>query len=153
MWLFSLSTFWVTLLLVAVIGGFTALGVVLGRRARSRPAANVEPVGVVQGTLLGLVGLLLAFGLTMAVGRYEARRALVLDHLATEQARHRAAARGRLTIERDLEDVAALADPALAEPADAGGGVHESPTALPEGEMQLSRNRPPGPDGRRGTTI
>jgi hypothetical protein len=83
MWLFSLSTFWVTVLLVAVIGGFTALGVVLGRRARSRPAANVEPVGVVQGTLLGLVGLLLAFGLTMAVGRYEARRALVVQEANT----------------------------------------------------------------------
>ena len=32
-----------------------------------------------QGTLLGLVGLLLAFGLTMAVGRYDNRRALVVQ--------------------------------------------------------------------------
>ena len=36
-----------------------------------------------QGTLLGLVGLLLAFGLTMAVGRYEARRALVVQEANT----------------------------------------------------------------------
>jgi len=34
---------------------------------------------VAQGTLLGLVGLLLAFGLTMAVGRFEARRGLVVE--------------------------------------------------------------------------
>jgi hypothetical protein len=34
---------------------------------------------VAQGTLLGLVGLLLAFGLSMAVGRYETRRSLVVQ--------------------------------------------------------------------------
>jgi hypothetical protein len=33
----------------------------------------------VQATLLGLVGLLLAFGLTMAVGRYDNRRAIVVQ--------------------------------------------------------------------------
>ena len=38
-----------------------------------------EPFGVVQGALLTLVGLILAFGLAMAVGRYEARRAAVVD--------------------------------------------------------------------------
>ena len=36
-----------------------------------------------QGALLGLVGLLLAFGLTMAVGRYESRRALVVQEADT----------------------------------------------------------------------
>jgi hypothetical protein len=36
-------------------------------------------VGVVQGTLLGLVGVLLAFGLTMAVVRYDVRHALVVE--------------------------------------------------------------------------
>ena len=38
-----------------------------------------EPFGVVQGALLTLVGLVLAFGLAMAVGRYDARRAAVVD--------------------------------------------------------------------------
>ena len=37
-----------------------------------------EPLGVLQGALLGLVGLVLAFGLSMAVGRYDARRAAVV---------------------------------------------------------------------------
>ena len=38
-----------------------------------------EPFGVVQAALLTLVGLVLAFGLAMAVGRYDARRAAVVD--------------------------------------------------------------------------
>ena len=38
-----------------------------------------EPFGVLQAALLGLVALILAFGLTMAVGRYDARRAAVVQ--------------------------------------------------------------------------
>ena len=38
-----------------------------------------EPFGVLQAALLGVVGLILAFGLALAVGRYEARRAAVVD--------------------------------------------------------------------------
>ena len=76
---FELSTFWLAVVLVIVVGGFTVAGIVVGRRVGSRPDVATEPVGVVQGALLGLVGLLLAFGLTMAVGRYEARRALVVQ--------------------------------------------------------------------------
>ena len=38
-----------------------------------------EPFGVVQGALLTLVGLVLAFGLAMAVARYESRRVAVVD--------------------------------------------------------------------------
>ena len=34
---------------------------------------------MLQAALLGLVALILAFGLTMAVGRYDARRAAVVD--------------------------------------------------------------------------
>ena len=37
-----------------------------------------EPVGVVQGALLAFVALILAFGLTLAVGRYENRRTAVV---------------------------------------------------------------------------
>ena len=69
----------VFVLLLLVIGGASAAGIAVGRRLRQRPDSNREPVGVVQGALLGLVGLLLAFGLSMAVDRYEARRALVVD--------------------------------------------------------------------------
>lgn len=80
---FDLDTFWLAVVLVVIIGGSTVAGIVVGRRLRDRPNASSEPVGVVQGALLGLVGLLLAFGLTMAVGRYEARRALVVQEANT----------------------------------------------------------------------
>ena len=55
------------------------LGLALGRVARDRSQHLREPFGVLQAALLGLVGLILAFGLSLAVGRYEARRAAVVD--------------------------------------------------------------------------
>jgi len=42
---------------------------------REHSATLREPFGVLQGALLGVVGLVLAFGLSLAVGRYENRRA------------------------------------------------------------------------------
>jgi len=76
---FELGTAPLGLVLVLIIGGSSAVGVTIGRRLRARKTQGHESVGVVQGTLLGLVGLLLAFGLTMAVNRYEGRRALVVQ--------------------------------------------------------------------------
>jgi hypothetical protein len=76
---FQLSTLILVLALILVVGGAVTAGAIIGRRLRSRPEGHRESVGVVQGTLLGLVGLLLAFGLTMAVGRYDARRSLVVE--------------------------------------------------------------------------
>jgi hypothetical protein len=76
---FHMSTAVLVILLIVVIGGSVTTGILVGRALRGRPRVEHEPVGVVQGTLLGLVGLLLAFGLSMAVGRYEARRALVVQ--------------------------------------------------------------------------
>jgi hypothetical protein len=67
------------LLLFAVLLGATALGVFLGRRVRHLSDSLKEPFGILQGALLGLVGLLLAFGLSLAVSRYEARRANVVS--------------------------------------------------------------------------
>jgi hypothetical protein len=67
------------IVLLLIVAGAVAAGVAIGRHLRARPDPGHESVGVVQGTLLGLVGLLLAFGLTMAVGRYEGRRALVVQ--------------------------------------------------------------------------
>ena len=77
--LFRLSTAALAILLVAVLAGSVAIGVLAGRAMRDRPGTRHETAGVVQGALLGLVGLLLAFGLSMAVGRYESRRALVVQ--------------------------------------------------------------------------
>ena len=76
---FRLSSWEVTLILLAVVLGTTAIGLVLGRYLRHRSEHLREPFGVLQAALLGLVGLVLAFGLALAVGRYEARRTAVVD--------------------------------------------------------------------------
>ena len=76
---FHLSTVALVVVLIVVLGGSASVGVLIGRALRARPGTRHEPVGVVQGALLGLVGLLLAFGLSMAVDRYQSRRALVVQ--------------------------------------------------------------------------
>jgi hypothetical protein len=50
----------------------------LGRRVRHLSTALSEPFGVLQAALLGVVGLILAFGFSLAVTRYEDRRAAVV---------------------------------------------------------------------------
>ena len=75
---FRLSSVELALILLAIVLGTTLLGDFVGRRLRGRAELR-EPFGVVQAALLGLVALLLAFGLTMAVGRYDARRAAVVS--------------------------------------------------------------------------
>ena len=59
--------------------GATGLGVLLGRWHRHRTETLREPFAVLQAALLGFVGLILAFGLALAVGRYESRRAAVVE--------------------------------------------------------------------------
>ena len=71
---FSLPSWALALIVFAVIGAATAGGYVTGRYLREHQATLREPFGVLQGALLGIVGLILAFGLTLAVGRYEDRR-------------------------------------------------------------------------------
>jgi hypothetical protein len=72
---FSLSTWQVALVVLAVIGAATAAGHMSGKYLREHSETLREPFGVLQGALLGVVGLILAFGLTLAVGRYQDRRA------------------------------------------------------------------------------
>src|SRR3954447_3057367 len=50
----------------------------LGHRVRHLSDMLKEPFGILQGALLGLVGLILAFGLSLAVSRYEDRRANIV---------------------------------------------------------------------------
>ena len=76
---FTLSSWQLALVLAGILVGATILGLVVGRALRQHSDTLREPVGVVQGALLTLVGLILAFGLAMAVTRYEARRAAVVD--------------------------------------------------------------------------
>src|SRR4051812_45296443 len=76
---FRLTSIELGLLLFGVLMGATLLGAALGRRYRHHSATLKEPFGVLQAALLGLVGLLLAFGLSLAVSRYESRRANVVS--------------------------------------------------------------------------
>ena len=76
--LFRLSTFELALLVFGVIMGVTALGAFVGRRMRHVSETLTEPFGVLQAAMLGVVGLILAFGLSLAVTRYEDRRASVV---------------------------------------------------------------------------
>ncbi len=75
---FRLTSLELGLLLFAVIFGATGLGTFLGRRVRHLSESLREPFGVLQGALLGVVGLLLAFGLSLAVSRYEDRRSNIV---------------------------------------------------------------------------
>src|SRR4051812_20964524 len=59
--------------------GATILGLWAGARLSDRRDHLRDPLGVVQGSLLTLVALVIAFGLAMAVGRHDARRAAVVD--------------------------------------------------------------------------
>src|SRR5690348_4543055 len=76
---FSLRSWELALLILAVIGSATAVGYTVGRYLRKHEEQVREPFGVLQGALLGVVGLILAFGLSLAVGRYEDRRAATVD--------------------------------------------------------------------------
>jgi hypothetical protein len=80
---FSLSSWELWLLVFAVIGTVSALGVLAGRYLRRHLDTYREPIGALQAALLGVVGLILAFGLTLAVGRYENRRADVVTDANT----------------------------------------------------------------------
>lgn len=66
------------MLLFAIVLGTTALGAFLGSRVRHLSDSLREPFGVLQAALLGVVGLILAFGLSLAVSRYEDRRAAIV---------------------------------------------------------------------------
>jgi hypothetical protein len=76
---FRLSSWALALILFAVVLGATGLGVLLGTYLRHRSESLREPFAALQTALLGVVGLILAFGLALAVGRYESRRAAVVD--------------------------------------------------------------------------
>lgn len=80
---FSLSSWELGLLVFCVVGGMSALGVLAGRYLRAHSERYREPIGVLQGALLGVVGLILAFGLSLAVGRYQDRRADVVTDANT----------------------------------------------------------------------
>jgi hypothetical protein len=80
---FRLTTGELWLIVAAIVLGFVAVGYLTGRFLRSHAETLREPVGIVQGAFFALVGLILAFGLTLAIGRYDSRRAAVVDDANT----------------------------------------------------------------------
>lgn len=80
---FSLTTWELWLIVFAIIVGACALGAVVGHELRRRTEGYREPISALQGALLGVVGLILAFGLSLAVGRYQDRRADVVNDANT----------------------------------------------------------------------
>jgi hypothetical protein len=77
--LFRLSSPVLMVVLLLVIVGAAVGGLLLGRSRREHHQGLKESSGVLQGALLGFMGLVLAFGLSLALGRYEGRRAAVVD--------------------------------------------------------------------------
>jgi hypothetical protein len=75
---FGLSTWVLALVLFLVMGGATAVGLWIGHSVRHDAESLREPFAVMQAALLGFMGLVLAFGISLAVQRYEARRAAVV---------------------------------------------------------------------------
>src|SRR4026207_1314839 len=80
---FSLDGWQLGLVIFAIVGGACVVGVLLGRYLRRHSEHYREGIGALQGALLGVVGLILAFGLTLAVGRYQDRRADVVTDANT----------------------------------------------------------------------
>jgi hypothetical protein len=81
--LFDLSTGALALLLFGATLGATALGAFIGHRVRHLSDSLSEPFGILQGAMLGVVGLILAFGLSLALSRYEDRRDAIVDETNT----------------------------------------------------------------------
>jgi hypothetical protein len=77
--LFRLSSPALIAVLLLVIVGSALGGLFVGRSRREHHHGLKESSGVLQGALLGFMGLVLAFGLSLALGRYEDRRAAVVD--------------------------------------------------------------------------
>jgi len=134
---FSLNSVVLGVILFAVILGAAALGVFIGRRHRHRREELREPFGALQGALLGVVGLVLAFGLALAVGRYESRRAVVVeDANAIGTTWLRAQTLPEPTRSRSLVLIRAYADTAI-RLSDVVPGSPESTSAAAEGDELL----------------
>jgi hypothetical protein len=80
---FSLDSWQLGLVIFAIVGGACVVGALIGLYLRRHSEHYREGIGALQGALLGLVGLVLAFGLTLAVGRYQDRRADVVNDANT----------------------------------------------------------------------
>lgn len=79
MHIFELDTWLLAALILAVVLAAGVLAFAVARRLRSRSDHLREPYGVLQAALFGVVALILAFGLSLAVGRHDSRRTAVVN--------------------------------------------------------------------------
>jgi hypothetical protein len=80
---FQLSSPVLALGLLVLVVGSAVCGLLVGRSRRAHHQGLKESSGVLQGALLGFMGLILAFGLSLALGRYEDRRAALVEDANT----------------------------------------------------------------------
>jgi hypothetical protein len=80
--LFQLSSPVLAVGLLLLVVGSAVGGLFVGRSRRAHQGLK-ESSGVLQGALLGFMGLILAFGLSLALGRYEDRRAALVEDANT----------------------------------------------------------------------
>jgi hypothetical protein len=73
-------TYLIAFIILALIIAFYLLGYRLrGRAVLKNPKAQLPDLGALNGTLLGLLGLMLAFTFGMSNSRYDTRRKLVVE--------------------------------------------------------------------------
>lgn len=134
---FRLASWELALLLFGITAGFTIAGFVGGRYLRAHSATLREPFGVLQAALLGVVGLVLAFGLSLAVGRYEARRAAsVAEANAIGTTYLRAQLLAEPVRSRSLTLLRRYTDQVIAVSGEVPGSSGMTRTTATEGELQ-----------------
>ena len=79
MFFFELSSVLLAGVLLTLIVGAAGGGLLVGRSLREKKESVSESFGVLQAALLGFMALILAFGLSLAIGRYDTRRQAVVD--------------------------------------------------------------------------
>jgi hypothetical protein len=134
---FALPSWAIALMVFGVVAGFTAAGYVTGRYLREHHESLREPFGVLQAALLGLVALILAFGLTLAVGRYEDRRAATVNEanaIGTTYLRAQLIAEPART--RSLQVLRSYTDLAIQISREVPGGTGMRRTTAAEGVLQ-----------------
>jgi hypothetical protein len=75
---FALPSLLLAVVLLTLIVGAAGCGLLLGRSLCEKKESVSEPFGVLQAALLGFMALILAFGLSLAIGRYDTRRQAVV---------------------------------------------------------------------------
>jgi hypothetical protein len=76
---FYLELIAIPLLLLLAMGFFVEMGVRIRRRHQASGVLETDGLGVVDGAVFGLMGLLLAFAFSGAASRFDARRHLVVQ--------------------------------------------------------------------------